>query len=114
MKVLFVILLIILSFLLRVWHGEQFFFWHIDEEILSQTAKRILIDHRPQLIGFPIPGGIYLGPLIYYIVSFFYFLAFMNPANLPFFSAFIAGITVFFVYLVGKTPCDHKVKVAYF
>lgn len=78
------------------------FFWHVDEEIIALTVKRIVIEHRPQLIGFPIPGGIYLGPLIYYIISIIYLLAAMDPTRLYIFSAFFGVLTVFLVYKVGR------------
>lgn len=102
MKKIFLLLFLLTAFLLRFWHGQDFFFWHVDEEILSLTAKRILVDHRIQLIGFPIPGGIYLGPLIYYIIAFIFALSFMNPLVLPFYSALLGTVTVYLVYKVGK------------
>lgn len=102
LKKYFLIFLLSFSFLLRIWGGASFFFWHVDEEITALTVKRILIEHTPQLIGFPIPGGIYLGPGIYYILSFFYLVGFMNPLNFPLLTAIVGTLTVFAVYKVGK------------
>src|SRR3989338_2702505 len=109
--ILFAIILI--SAFLRFYKGQQLFFWNVDEDIIALTVKRILIDHRPQLIGFPIPGGIYLGPLIYYIISVPYALSLMNPLVLPVFSAFIGSITVFLIYKVGKTIFEDE-KIGFF
>jgi len=105
--------IILISALLRLYKSQELFFWHVDEDIIGLTVKRILVDHRPQLIGFPIPGGIYLGPLIYYIISVPYALSLMNPQVLPVFSAIIGSITVFLIYKVGKTIFEDE-KVGFF
>ena len=105
----FVLFLIIFSsLLLRLWNTQQLFFWHVDEDILALTIKRILVDHRPQLIGFPIPGGIYLGPLVFYLLAIPYALSRMDPSTLPYFSAILSTFTVFLVYFVGKTIFENK------
>lgn len=102
MKKIYLLILVLVSFLLRFWRGSEFFFWNVDEEIISLTVKRMVVDHIPQLIGFPVPGGIYLGPGIYYIISPFYLLSFMNPEGLTFFSAAIGALTVYMVFIAGR------------
>lgn len=72
------------------------------------TVKRIVVDHRPQLIGFPIPGGIYLGPLIYYVLSFFYLGVSMNPFGLSVVGAVFGVLTTFLVYEVGKIIFENE------
>jgi len=112
LKRAFLLILVACSFLLRIWHGNEFFFWNVDEEIIALTVKRIIIDHIPQLIGFPIPGGIYLGPLVYYLISLFFVLAFMDPMKLPIFAAIVGTLSVFLVYKVGKTIFeDEKIGI---
>ena len=100
--------IILLSALLRLNKSQELFFWHVDEDIIALTVKRILIDDRPQLIGFPVPGGIYLGPLIYYLLAVFYAFSQMNPSALPYFSAILSTITVILIYFVGKTIFKNK------
>lgn len=102
MKKGYLLSLVLVAFLIRVWHSGEFFFWNVDEEMVSLTIKRIVVDHIPQLIGFPVPGGIYLGPLFYYLFSPFYLLSFMDPQGLAFFSAVITSLTVYFVFLTGR------------
>src|SRR3989338_11039878 len=92
---LILFLFIIFSFLLRLWKNQELFFWHVDEDIVALTVKRILVDHRPQLIGFPIPGGIYLGPLVFYLLAIPYGLSRMDPSALPYYSAMLATLTVY-------------------
>src|SRR3972149_11660995 len=90
--------IILISALLRLNKSQELFFWHVDEDIIALTVKRILIEHRPQLIGFPIPGGIYLGPLFYYLISIPYFLVGMNPTKLYVFSAILGTFATFLTY----------------
>lgn len=103
MKKLFLILLFTSFAILRFYNARDFFFWHIDEDVISLTVKRILVDLRPQLIGFPIPGGVYLGPLIYYVLSIPYIIVLMNPLGLPLVGAAFGTAATFLVYKVGKT-----------
>ena len=103
LKKFFLLSLFVISFLLRIWQGPGLFFWHVDEEIIALTVKRIVIEHHPQLIGFPIPGGIHLGPLMYYVFAFFYFLVFLDPLKLPLVSALLGALAVFLVYRIGRT-----------
>lgn len=102
------IYIIAIAFLLRIYHANQLFFWHVDEDILALTVKRIVVDHHIQLIGYSMPGGIYLGPLFYYLASFFYFINKMNPFGLPFFAAIMGGVTTLLVYTVGSTIFVNK------
>src|SRR3989344_7639192 len=105
----FVLFLIIFSsLLLRLWNTQQLFFWHVDEDITALTIKRILVNHRPQLVGFPIPGGIYLGPLVFYLLAIPYGLSRMDPSALPYYSAMLATLTVYLIYFVGKTIFENR------
>lgn len=102
------IVLIVTAVILRFYKGPELFFWHVDEDIIGLTVKRILVDHRLQLLGFPIPGGVYLGPLFYYLISIPYALSLMNPTMLPLFSALLGTISIFLVYKVGKTIFENE------
>ena len=99
---------ILLAFLVRIFQARELFFWNIDEDLFGFTAKRILVDQRPVLIGYPIPGGIYTGPLFPYILALWYGIARMNPFNLPILAALLGTVTTFLVYIVGKKICASK------
>ena len=101
-------IILICSFILRVYKGPELFFWNIDEDIIGLTVKRMFTDNHPQLIGFPIPGGIYLGPLFYYIISVFYIIAFFDPGKFYILSVLLATLTTFLVYKVGSTIFEKK------
>ena len=96
------VLILLLVALIHLYKSKALFFWQVDEDIVGLTIKKILVDHRPQLIGFPFPGGIYPGPAVYYMLSIPYLLAGMNPLGLPTITAFIATFTTFLVFYCGK------------
>jgi len=97
-----IILLSIIAFIFRIYKGSEWFFWNVDEDFTALTVKRILVDHRPQLIGFPVPGGIYIGPFFYYLISIPYFLSRLSPFGLPLFAALGGTIASSLVYKVAK------------
>lgn len=105
---LIIIFIVFFGLSTRLWGGSHLFFWNVDEDIVGLTVKRILVDYRPQLIGFPIPGGIYLGPLYYYLISIFYLLPAMNPERLYVFSALLGSAAIFLVYFVGTKIFESK------
>ena len=96
------LLILFLVGLIHFYKSKTLFFWQVDENIVGLTIKRILIDHRPQLIGFPFPGGIYPGPAVYYILSIPYLISGMNPLGLPIITALIATVTTILVFYTGK------------
>lgn len=106
---LLLILLFAAAFVLRIWGGADLFFWNIDEDRFALMAKRILVDLRPVLIGYSLPGGeIYLGPIFPYILALWYLIVKMNPFGLPILSAFFGAITTLLVYKVGSIIFDSK------
>lgn len=103
-----VLLIVFFAFFFRLWRGGELFFWHVDEDILALTIKRILIDHRPQLIGFPIPGGIYPGPILFYVISLPYYLVAMDPGKIPVFSAVFGAVSTFLVFKVASEIFENR------
>ena len=101
-KHLILFAIILISAILKFHRAQQLFFWNVDEDILGLTIKKILVSHDIQLIGNPIPGGLFIGPAFYYLASFPYLIARMNPETLPVFSALIGIFTTFLVYKIGK------------
>lgn len=99
---------IIIAILLRIYDGPELFFWNIDEDIVALTVKRMLVDLHVQLIGFPIPGGIYLGPIYYYLISVPYFLFNLDPHKLYLVSALFGALTTFLTYKTGLLLFEKK------
>lgn len=107
-KQYFLFIILICAFLLRTYKGPELFFWNVDEDIVGLTVRRIFFDHKPQLIGFPVPGGIYLGPLYYYLVSIPYLMSAFDPLKFYIFSALLGTVTTFLIYKVGLVLFEKK------
>lgn len=94
--------------ILKLFKGADVFFWHVDQDIIAFTVKKILVDQKLQLLGFPIPGGIYIGPAFYYLAAGAFVLVFKNPLNLYLITAVIGILTTFLVYKIGRTIFENE------
>jgi 4-amino-4-deoxy-L-arabinose transferase-like glycosyltransferase len=103
------IILVVIAFGVRIYGAGNLFFWNIDEDRFGLTAKRILVDHRPVLIGYSLPGGeIYPGPIFPYILSLWYLIVRMNPFGLAILASIFGAFTTFLVYKIGSIIFESK------
>src|SRR3989344_5450052 len=99
----FILLLLIVSAFLRFYNLSHLLYWMFDEERDAFFVKRILVDHRPILIGGAIPEGFYLAPGYFYIPSFFFIIgAQTDPSN------FGLIILTVLIWLILKLPFKNK------
>ena len=82
--------------------ASGWFFWQADEDIVFLTVKKIVVDHRLQLLGFGVPGGLFFGPALYYLTSIFSLIAGMNPEIFSVQTALIGVFTTLLVYKIGS------------
>lgn len=108
LKTKLVFAIILIALVLRFYNAGELFFWQADEDILGLTIKKIIVDLKPVLLGLPIPGGIFIGPAVYYLLSIPYFLVSMDPQKLPYISAILSAISVVLVYQVGTRIFEKK------
>jgi len=109
-KVIFPIL-ILLVFFLRFFQVNQFGYFMLDEERDAFLVRRMLVDHRPLLIGGAIPGGINVGPLFFYISAIPYTLSNLNPVGPAYAAAMVGFLSVLAVYLIGRKLFDEKTAI---
>lgn len=99
-----VILLLILSLasFLRLWRIDDFAVFLGDEGRDALIVKRIIVDHRPTLLG-PMTsvGNMYLGPVYYYLMIIPLWLTRLDPIGPAIMVAMIGIFTVFLIYLTG-------------
>jgi len=105
------LIILLIGFYLRLKDGQELFFWLIDEDTMSLIAKRIVIDHRPILIGGDIPGGLYTGPAFYYLTALIYWIWGMNPTGLVITAALVGTATVGALFLVTKKLFNLKIAI---
>src|SRR4030042_2061050 len=104
-----IILLIVITFILRVIKLEQLFYFTYDESIPAFVGKRLILWHHIPLIGGVTPFNLHLGPYFYWFYTLILFLGKLNPISWGWASALIAMITAYMMYIVGKSFADKKV-----
>ncbi len=113
-SVLWLILIasLIIGALLRLWKFESTLQFLGDQGRDASIAKRILIDHRPVLIG-PVTstGNMYLGPLYYYFMVPFLAVTYPSPVGPAYAVAFISIFGLFLLYRVGKEVVGERAAV---
>ena len=90
--------------------GELAYFM-IDEARDAFLVQRMLVDHRPLLIGGAIPGGVNVGPFFFYLSAIPYALNWLNPLGPAYAAALIGVISIITIYLIGKRLFNRKIAV---
>jgi len=100
--IFFVVLLVAAAFL-RFWKLSQRSVFDFDQETLAWSAKRILVDKDPPLLGMKAgPVDVFIGPGMYYIYSFVYFFSRMDPIGANIFAVLMGLITMSVLFYTAK------------
>ncbi len=95
--------LFIFSFLLRIAFLKSNLFFGPEQGIDFLVIKGIVMFHKLTLIGAKTDvSGIFHGPIYYYISAVPFFLSRGNPLFIAYFLIFINCISIFIIYLLGK------------
>ncbi|MCX7928183.1 MAG: glycosyltransferase family 39 protein [Patescibacteria group bacterium] len=100
---LFLLLLLIIAFFLRVYRAEDLIGFYYDQGRDALVIWRFWNEGKLFLVG-PVTGlaGIFLGPLYYYLIAPFYLLGRGDPIFVAYFLAFISTLALLVVYVLGK------------
>lgn len=90
------------AILLRFYKLSDLFFFNIDEERLNFIVRRIVIDHRPVLTGWEIPGGISVPPINYYFGALVMLISGNNLLGYAIIASLFGVLGVPLTYFVGK------------
>jgi len=104
-----IILLIVITFILRVIRLEKLFYFTYDESIPAFVGRRLILWHHLPLIGGVTPFGFHLAPYFYWFLTFALFLGKLNPIAWGWAGALIAMMTTLMMYVVGKSFVNKKV-----
>lgn len=94
---------------IRFWQIGELGYFMIDEERDAFLIRRLLVDHRPLLVGGVVPGGISLGPLFFYLSTIPYTISQLNPIGPAFAAGIIGVIAVIGTYVVGHALFGRRV-----
>ena len=103
--------IVIFAGTIRFWRIAELGYFMLDEERDAFLVRRMLVDHRPLLIGGAIPGGINVGPLFFYISSIPYFLSNLNPLGPAYAAALVGILSVAAVYFIGRKLFDGRIAI---
>jgi 4-amino-4-deoxy-L-arabinose transferase-like glycosyltransferase len=100
-KNIIIISILIVAFLLRIYHLQELFYYSHDNDLSGWFIKDIVINHHPRLIGQETSTrGIFIGPLFYYLQIPFYLLTGLDPIGGTILVALLGTATVGSIYFV--------------
>lgn len=106
-----ILLLVILTFVLRIIKLEELFYFTYDESIPAFVGRRMILWQHIPLIGGVTPFGFHLAPYFYWFYSLLLFFAKLNPIIWGYAGAAIATATTFLIFKFGQTLGSKKVAV---
>lgn len=101
---IFIFSVVILAAFLRLYRIEDYMTFLGDEGRDVLVVKHIIVDHKFTLLGPTASvGGFFLGPIYYYLMVPFLWLARLDPVGPAVMVALFGIATVFLIYQVGKS-----------
>ncbi len=97
-----IVLLLLFACIFRFYKLSDWFFFNIDEDWYSYIVRKVVVYKRPVLIGWEIPGGITIPPIMYYWGSLVMLIFNNNPLGYAVTASFISIIGVLLIYYTGK------------
>lgn len=104
-----IILLIILTFIVRIINIENLFYFTYDESVFAFVGRRLILWHHIPLIGGVSPFGIHVAPYFYWFFTFILWLGNLNPIVWGWAGAAIAMATTIMMYVVGSSFANKRV-----
>ena len=104
-----IILLLLFTFILRIYKIEELFYFSYDEEIPAFVGRKLTEFGDISFLGGVTPFGFHLVPYFYWFLSFLLFVGKLNPIIWGYAGAAIASLTTFMTYFVGKEFLGKKV-----
>lgn len=113
LPIIFVILIFIFDIFLHTFEFGLKNPFGYDQVDNAWAAKNIIVNHWFPLIGMVAKAnsGIYIGPLYYYIVAFFYWITDLNPIASLIISLLTNFISFWIIFLVGKKVFSTQVAI---
>ncbi len=103
------IVLLIATFLLRIYKIEELLYFTYDESVPAFVGRRLALWGHIPLIGGVTPFNFHLAPYFYWFLAFILILGKLNPISWGVASAILAMSTTFLIFLVGTKFFNRKV-----
>src|SRR3989338_11689059 len=106
-----IVLLLLLTFFLRIYKIEELFYFSFDEEVPAFVARKLIEFGDISLLGGVTPFGFHLAPYFYWFLAALLFIGKLNPIIWGWAGAIIAAATVLMIYLVGADFFNKRVGI---
>jgi hypothetical protein len=106
---LFLLLILILGLSLRLIDLQEWLHFEFDEEVIAWKLRQFVESGKPFLIGGGTPFGFHLGPAFYYLSAIPLWFSRLDPVGWSVTAAVFGTITVYLMWLVGKTLYSPRV-----
>lgn len=111
-EVLIIIAILSLASFLRFYKIDQYMTFLGDEGRDALVIQGILVNHHVPLLGPPTSvGGMYLGPLYYYMMAIPMAIFWLNPVSAAGMDALIGILTVGLIYYLGREWFGKKAAI---
>src|SRR3990167_3324789 len=104
-----ILLLLFLTFLLRIYKIEELFYFSFDEEVPAFVGRKLINFGDISLLGGVTPFGFHLAPYFYWFLAILLFFGKLNPIIWGYAGAAIATVTTLMMFLIGKEFFNKKV-----
>lgn len=104
-----IILLLLLTFFLRIYKIEELFYFSFDEEVPAFVARKLILFGDISLLGGVTPFGFHLAPYFYWFLATLLFFGKLNPIIWGYAGAAIAILTTLMMFLIGRDFFNKKV-----
>lgn len=109
---LFILIILLLAFILRIYRIEELLDFHYDQGRDAMVIWKLWHGHKLFLIG-PVTGleGIFLGPFYYYLIAPFYLIGKGNPTIPSMFLSLLVTLSLFVLYKAGELIANKKLGI---
>src|SRR3972149_9707921 len=94
-----ILLLIFLTFLLRIYKIEELFYFSFDEEVPAFAGRKLIEFGDISSLGGVTPFGFHLAPYFYWFLAFLLSIGKLNPIIWGYAGSAIAAVTALMMYL---------------
>lgn len=106
-----IILVVFLSFTLRLIKLEELFYFTYDESVFAFVGRRLWLWHHIPLIGGVSPFGFHVAPYFYWFFALTLGIGKLNPLVWGYVAALIGALTSIAVFFVGREVDSKKVGI---
>jgi len=102
-------LLLLATFLLRIYKIEELFYFSYDEEVPALVGRKLILFGDLSLLGGVTPFGFHLAPYFYWFLAILLYFGKLSPIIWGYAGAFFAMLTTLMMYAVGANFFNKKV-----